>query len=421
MKIFEIVGAYLFYYPLVMSLIWMIGGLYYYFRYERNQPEYPVLSSHPHISVLIPARNEEANLRETVEAVLQSPYPYYEIIIINDASTDRTGEIMRELVEEYKQVRILDLSVNQGKANALNYAFLMSRGDIIVTIDADCLLDKHALHWMAWHFVSFPRVGAVTGNPRVRNRTSLLAQIQTAEYSSVIGLIKRTQRVLGKVLTVSGVVAAFRRQALLDVGLWSKDMITDDIDITWKMEKRFWDIRYETKAIGWILVPETLSGLWRQRCRWSQGGVEVLRRHRGVWTDLRQRRIWPLYIDYILSVGWAHIFLITMFFWLYGYISGDWFFIASLGNPIVHWNGAVIALVCLLQFAVSLFIDGRYDKRLWTTYFWVIWYPVAYWLFNALTVIVATPRALTKKFGRAATWVSPDRGLRVVKRHAQQG
>lgn len=272
----------------------------------------------------------------------------------------------------------------------------MSKGEIIVTVDADCMLDARALHWMAWHFINFPRVGALTGNPRVRNRTTLLAQIQTAEYASVIGLIKRTQRVLGKVLTVSGVIAAWRRQALLDVGLWSNDMITDDIDMTWKMEKRFWDVRYETKAIGWMLVPETLWGLWRQR------------------------RIWPLYIDYVLSIIWAHIFLLCMIFWSYGWLSGDWFLIAQLGNPVALWNGSVIALVCMLQFAVSLLVDNKYDKHLWLTYFWVIWYPVIYWVFNAMTVLVATPQGLTKKFGKAATWASPDRGLRAVTHDAQQ-
>lgn len=396
MTLLEMFGAYIFYYPIIMSLIWMIGGIYYHFRYERNQSDYPALTAHPLMSVLIPARNEAGNIRETVEAVLNSAYPNYEVIVINDASTDETEAIVRQLVAEHQQVRMLNLTVNQGKATALNYGFLMSKGEIIVTVDADCMLDARALHWMAWHFINFPRVGALTGNPRVRNRTTLLAQIQTAEYASVIGLIKRTQRVLGKVLTVSGVIAAWRRQALLDVGLWSNDMITDDIDMTWKMEKRFWDVRYETKAIGWMLVPETLWGLWRQR------------------------RIWPLYIDYVLSIIWAHIFLLCMIFWSYGWLSGDWFLIAQLGNPVALWNGSVIALVCMLQFAVSLLVDNKYDKHLWLTYFWVIWYPVIYWVFNAMTVLVATPRGLTKKFGKAATWASPDRGLRAVTHDAQQ-
>ncbi len=73
---------------------------------------------------------------------------------------------------------------------------------ILVCIDADCILDPKAITWMVSHFVQNPRVGAVTGNPRVKNRTSLLAKVQTAEYASVIGLIKRTQRLLGSQTTL---------------------------------------------------------------------------------------------------------------------------------------------------------------------------------------------------------------------------
>src|SRR3546814_5898602 len=116
------------------------------------------------------------------------------------------------------------------------------------------------------------RVGAVTGNPRIRNRSSLLGQGQVGEFASIIGLIKRTQRVYGRIFTVSGVVAAFRRRALDHVGYWSLDMITEDIDISWKLQRDHWTIFYEPRALCWILMPETLRGLWRQRLRWAQGG-----------------------------------------------------------------------------------------------------------------------------------------------------
>ena len=139
--------------------------------------------------------------------------------MINDASTDRTLEIVQELAAAHDRVRYLSLRENMGKANAMNYAFFMSRGEILVCIDADCILDPQAVTWMVAPFVKNNRVGAVTGNPRVKNRTSLLAKVQTAEYASVIGLIKRTQRLLGKVMTISGVIAAFRKRALLDATL----------------------------------------------------------------------------------------------------------------------------------------------------------------------------------------------------------
>jgi len=410
-------AGFIFYYPVLMSMVWVVGGLFFYWRYERKPRELPQLKEYPMVSILIPARNEEESIAETVEAALEQDYPNFEIIVINDASTDNTGPIVEELARKYEKVRALSFMNNLGKAAALNAAFLLTNGEIIMAIDADCLLDPHALRWMAYHFVTYPRVGAVTGNPRVRNRTTLLAKIQAAEYSSVIGLIKRTQRTLGKVLTISGVVSAFRKPALMSVGLWSTDMVTEDIDVTWKLEKKFWAIHYELNAIAWILVPETLGGYWKQRVRWAQGGIEVLRRHASVWKDSRTVRLWPLYIDYFFSVLWAFTFVLQTL---------GWVILVSLNievpepfraNPFPFWNGSIAALVCLIQFAVSLYIDRGYDSSLPRYYFWVIWYPIFYWIFSSMACIRATPKAMTKKAGTLAIWTSPDRGIRstVVK------
>ena len=406
---------FVFYYPLVMSVIWMCGACVFSRRYERHHPEPPVLAEHPLVSVLIPARNEQDSIRETIKGVLAQSYPNLEVIAINDASTDNTLGEMAKLAAEDDRVRLLDLKENMGKANALNYAFFMSRGEILVCIDADCLLESQAILWMVSHFVRYPRVGAVTGNPRVRNRTSLLAKIQTAEYASVIGLIKRTQRLLGKVMTISGVIAAFRKRALLDAGLWDTDMITEDISISWKIERRFWAIHYELNAVGWILVPETLRGFWRQRTRWAQGGVEVLRRQRDLFRDWRTRRLWPLYLDYALGVAWAFAFFIMTLTW----IAAKTFDLdvppALAASPFPAWNGSVAALVCFLQFVVSLSLDRKYDPSLPKYYLWVIWYPLFYWIIGALSAVWATPRALTIRRGTRAVWKSPDRGIRNVE------
>lgn len=411
MNYIDIIGLFLFYYPVIMSIVWMVGGIVFFIRRECNHSRCPNISEYPLVSVLIPARNEEQDITDTVEAIFNLAYPNYEVIVINDASTDNTLQILTDLQQKYTQLKVLNLQQNLGKANALNYAVPLCSGEFIFTIDADSMLDEWAIHWAIWHF-RFPRVGAVTGNPRVRNRTSLLAKIQTAEYASVIGLIKRTQRLLGKVMTVSGVVAAWRKQALLECGMWSTDMITDDIDLTWKMETHFWDVRYEPNMLCWMLVPETLKGLWRQRKRWSQGGVEVIRRYRGVMLSWKARRIWGLYIEYVAGVVWSYCFILAVGVYLVNIITGTNFGYGVLGDPFARWNGALITLVCLLQFLVSLILDYRYDKKIYKIYFWVIWYPVVYWFFNALTVIVATPKALFKQMGKPAIWVSPDRGIR---------
>ncbi len=191
-------------------------------------------------------------------------------------------------------------------------------------------------------------------------------------------------------------------------------MITDDIDMTWKIEKKKWDVRYETNALGWILVPETVDGLWRQRVRWAQGGIEVLRCHSNILTSWKERRLWPLYLDYVLSVAWALTFITLSILWLLGVLFGIHSPFAPYGNMIPQWTGGIIALTCLIQFALSLFLDRKYDSNLLAVYFVVIWYPVIYWIFNSLAVIRAIPKALLKKKGCSATWISPDRGIRIV-------
>jgi poly-beta-1,6-N-acetyl-D-glucosamine synthase len=407
----HLIGDFIFLYPLLMSYVWMIGGLIFYWRHESGSRRIPELKTYPMFSILVPCHNEQDQIETTLMHLLELDYPEYEIIVIDDGSTDRTAEILRSMCSQHPRVRAIYLKENQGKGAALNIATLASRGEYLLTQDADALLSPEALRWIAWHFESSPRVGAVTGNPRVLNRTSLLGKIQIGEFATIIGLIKRTQRLLGKVLTVSGVIAAFRKSALHSAGYWDTDMVTEDIDITWKLEKKFWDVRYEPRATCWIYVPETLRGLWRQRKRWSQGGVEVLKRHRGIWLSWRQRRLWPVYIESVVSIVWAYCFWGMVLLWLLTAV-----FLFPLGISAApplppRWTGSILAMTCILQFTVSLFVDRRYEKRMLPYLFWVIWYPFIYWMISSITVIVATPKALFKKLGQRAVWKSPDRGL----------
>jgi biofilm PGA synthesis N-glycosyltransferase PgaC len=405
---------FIYLYPLLMSFVWMIGGIIFARRLERKDVEPPQLNEYPSFSILIPCHNEENTILNTVNHLLDINYPEYEIILIDDGSTDHSPDVFKALCRQHAQVRAVYLRKNQGKASALNTGCMIAKNDLILTLDADAFVDPDALNWIAWHFVTGPRVGAVTGNPRVLNRTSLLAKIQTGEYSTIIGLIKRTQRILGKVLTVSGVIAAFRRQALLSVGLWDTDMVTEDIDITWKLEKHFWDIRYEPGAVCWILVPETLKGLWRQRFRWSQGGVEVLRKHANIWKDYRQRRLWPVYMEYVVSVLWAYSFWGFVSLWGLKALFGHLFPFAVMAPVPPAWTGSILALTCVTQFLVSLYLDRTYEQKMFKYLFWVIWYPFMYWMISSLTLLFAAPKALLKKKGTRAIWKSPDRGLKTA-------
>ena len=102
-------------------------------------------------------------------------------------------------------------------------------------------------------FLADDRLGALTGNPRIRNRASLLGRLQVGEFSSIVGLIKRAQTVHGRVFTVSGVVCAFRKRALAAAGWWSPAALTDDVEVTWRIQLAGWQVAFEPKALCWIL------------------------------------------------------------------------------------------------------------------------------------------------------------------------
>lgn len=404
-----------FLYPLLMAWLWIAGGIWFYFKREYRQDHFPEPSDEG-CSIIIPCFNEEEQVRRTIKFAMQSQYPEFEVIAVNDGSQDRTAAILDELATQYPKLRVVHLAENQGKAYALRAGAMVSRYEFLVCIDGDALLHPHAVFWMMHQLTSFPRVGAVTGNPRIINRSSMLGKIQVGEFSSIIGLIKRAQRTYGRIFTVSGAIAGFRKTALDRIGYWRDDMITEDIDVSWRLQFDHWDLQYVPKALCYIYMPETFKGLWKQRLRWAQGGIEVLIAYVPKLFKWRLRRMWPIVIESIISVLWAYVIMgifVLYFYGLFFPLPGEW----AIQSILPQWYGVILGLTCLLQFLVSLMIDHQYDKnRTLRTYFWVIWYPLFFWLITALTTVVSVPKTLLKKQKRAR-WVSPDRGFTKEHEH----
>ena len=402
------ITAFVFWYPFFMAIFWMAGSILFL---RTKEPRNEILDitgfDWPMISILVPCYNEEETVEETVKNLSGLSYPRKEIILVNDGSRDRTHEILERLSGEFENVRVIQLMQNRGKANALQVALFAARSEYLLCVDSDALLADDAPYYLIRQFfVNGERVGAVTGNPAIRNRNSLLSRMQLVEYASIIGAIKRTQRLLGKVMTVSGVVVAFRKKALVDVGLWDRDMITEDIAVSWKLQKRFWDVRYEPRAICWMLVPETLSGIWKQRVRWAQGGQEVVLRHWRVMFSWKQRRIWAIYLEQWVSIIWA-------FCWLF--VTLLLVFTADRAQDLLIWftiTSFSLVFISMIQLLVALVIDSRYNPVL-KFYFWAAWYPAVYWMVNTAVVMAAVPKSISSRIkGGYAVWHSPDRGLK---------
>ncbi|KAA0911103.1 poly-beta-1,6-N-acetyl-D-glucosamine synthase [Pusillimonas sp. ANT_WB101] len=408
--------SYVFFYPLFMSGIWIAGGIYFWVHWERKwtwpSDIPPTLVDHPLVSILIPCHNEGANGEQTIMAALNQHYPNIEVIVINDGSTDDSRQLFDRLAMVHPRLRVVHLAINQGKAMALRMGALVARSEYLVCIDGDAMLAPHAVNYLVEPLVNHERVGAVTGNPRVRTRSTLIGRIQVGEFSSIIGLIKRTQRVYGQVFTVSGVCTAFRRQAVAEAAYWSLDMITEDIDITWKLQRRRWSVLYEPRALCWILMPETLSGLFKQRLRWAQGGAEVFLKNLPTIWKWKYSRLWPLMLDYFLSIAWAFALALSIGLWALDQfiVLPEDIRVRVLMPP--SFTGMVLAVMCLVQFMVSIVIDRRYEPGLSRSLFWVVWYPFAYWLISFTTVIWGFPKVMLRIRRRRARWTSPDRGIK---------
>jgi poly-beta-1,6-N-acetyl-D-glucosamine synthase len=407
--------GFVFYYPLFMSWLWMLGAVIFYWRFERAQPLWnkpKVLLNTPPVSVLIPCYNEGDNAEETISHALKLDYPEFEVIAINDGSRDNTGEVLDRLAEKNPRLRVVHLAQNQGKAMALQAGSLLAKSEILICIDGDALLDKQAAHWMVKHFVEDAQVAAVTGNPRIRNRSTLLGRVQVGEFSSIVGMIKRAQRSFGRIFTVSGVITAFRKSAVHQVGYWSADMLTEDIDITWKLQRAGWDVRFEPNALTWILMPETLNGLWKQRTRWAMGGAQVLLKNVSVLAHPGQNHMWPLLLEMCISVFWSYMMLLLTLMWLASFVLPTGLLPAMSSPLIPSGSGMILGATCLLQFALSKWLDSRYDHGLGRNYYWMVWYPVVFWAINIASTIVAYPKVLLRRTGQRARWISPDRGIR---------
>ena len=402
-----------FFYPLLMSYLWMSGALLYYVRYERGRHYTvpPELPEYPLVSVLVPCYNESSNVIETFIALADMHYPNYEILAINDGSSDDTGQQLEALAKFIPRMRVVQLATNQGKAVALKAGALAAKGEFLVCIDGDAILDHYAVTWIMNHFVHSPRVGAVTGNPLIRTRSTLLGRIQVGEFSAIVGLLKRAQRIYGRLFTISGVIGAYRRRALHSVGYWNELTITEDIDVSWRLQLKHWDVRFEPHALCWILMPETLGGLFKQRLRWAVGGGEAFRNYGHYLFSWRERRFWGIFLEYIFSVAWIYTILLLAGISLFKIVAS---FPAAPAEPFFSspYTGLVLGATCLLQFAVCFFMGRKYERNLGSVYLAIVWYPLFYWILNWLVSIIAFPKAMFfsggKKRGR---WHTTDRGI----------
>ena len=229
-------------------------------------------------AVVVPAHNEEKVVCGSIRALLASELSNFRIIVVDDGSSDRTAEIVREAFAGNPRVEVLSKSKG-GKWSALNAGLQHTDAEIVVTLDADTIFEPDALPMLLRHFAD-PKVAAVAGCASVGNRVNVLTRFQALEYVTNQNLDRRALELVNGITVVPGAIGAWRREALLSVGGFVPDTLAEDADATTSLAVAGWKIVYEPRAVARTEAPETLKGFMRQRMRWMFGTLQVAYKHR---------------------------------------------------------------------------------------------------------------------------------------------
>lgn len=356
----------------------------------------------PRISIIVPAYNEGKLLRETIQSLLQQDYPDYEVVIVDDGSTDDTRAIARDLVGEYSrpdggrvEVKLVE-KPNGGKSTALNAGIQVASGEFVLNVDGDSQLSPQTLRRTIRHFAD-GKVGAVAGNVKVVNRTNLWTRLQALEYVEGLNMARSAQSFAKLVNIIPGPLGLFRKQAIVEAGWYSSDTYAEDCDITLKIIRAGWRVEYEPEAISYTEAPNRLSDLLKQRYRWTRGIIQAVNKHRDLlwnpfknvggtavmWAMAFESLIWP-----VMNV-FANLYfiVIALVYGYFGYLVFWWLILTILDM--------IAALYCV---AVE-----REQASL-------VFYSVLYRLFFILIIDVCKTLATIEEFlGLGMTWGKLER------------
>ncbi len=333
----SIVSLVIFLFILLIRYFAILFLAYFYMtRYSvHSKPGY-----FPFVSIIVPVFNEAVILRNSIESLLDIDYPNYEIIIVNDGSTDDTAAVGETLVG-YHQGRTGMIKVslinkpNGGKSKALNAGIQYSEAQFVLCMDGDSQLTSNTLKMAMRHFDD-PAVGAVAGNVKVQNRKKMLTDLQALEYLEGLNLARSAQGFIQMVNIIPGPIGVFRKITLRDAGFYSSDTFAEDADVTLKILAKGWKIIYEPNAIAYTEAPSSIYQLLKQRYRWTRGILQAIRKHKRylynptvnfnnsfiMWSMFYEALIWPamnIFVNvYFIIVALLYGIHITLFLWWVG-------------------------------------------------------------------------------------------------------
>lgn len=335
----------------------------------------------PMISIIIPAYNEEIGVLRTVESVLASTYKNKEIIVVNDGSKDGTLKVLRAFQRKNPgAIKVVSQS-NAGKAAALNRGILKwAKGSLVMVLDADSVINPDGVEKMVAHFRD-RRVIAAASNVKIIPTTRLFGITQRFEYL-ISYRMKRALSVMNMEYIIGGVGSTFRRSALVRVGGYDTDTMTEDIDLTVKLIRTYGNrsskIHYAADSITYTEHVLNFKSLIRQRFRWKYGRLQTFVKNYRMFFSRSKRYDKRLtWYQFPYAVFGEIILLIEPFLVFYIlYVTITYADVSSL-----------LSVYLIVTGFIFLLLLGEHTEKLWMKVTLAMFLPFIYFLMYILSVV----------------------------------
>ena len=367
--------------------LYSIAATMYQKRKLKKHPQVVNENYKPFVTIMIPAHNEENVIANTVENIRNIDYPHFEIIVIDDRSSDNTANVINDLANKYDDVVafIRDKDAFPGKSAVLNDAFKIAKGDAILVFDADATVEPDFLNKLIPNLEPSD-VGAVQARKIIRNKDyNFLTKCQNNEYTMDTHLQVGRDAVKGAV-ELRGNGELIKREALEDIGGWNNYTITDDLDMSTRLHIKGWDVRFCPDACVYEEGIIFVMPLFRQRRRWLEGTIRRYLEYFGEAItskkmSLRAQLDMTIYITQFIMPLWFMMEVVFRIIKLFADKVDPY----SLHN--VLWSSLIVASVVWLGFFLLIrYSLRRYDNVprpralseafLTTIYFLIIWFPM---------------------------------------------
>lgn len=348
----------------------------------------------PFVTILVPAHNEESVISHTVENLLNIDYENFELIVIDDRSSDNTPIVIKQLEDKYEKVHALirPQDAYPGKSAVLNDAMKYAKGEAILVFDADATVEPHFLKRMLAELEPSD-VGAVQARKVIRNKdVNFLTRCQNNEYTFDCNLQTGRDSIKGAV-ELRGNGELIKRVALEDIEGWNNDTITDDLDMSTRLHIKGWDVRFCSEAIVYEEGIVYLFPLFRQRRRWLEGSIRRYLEY--FWDAFRSKKI-------------SLRAQLDMFAFILQFIMPLWFLLEVTFRTIkfvmdkITPNEFISSLIIATVMAAGFFMAIRYSLRRYdnvprlraikeacetTFYMLIIWFPMVLFILGKIVFL----------------------------------